>query len=244
MTSLEKKDLSREVRTFATNLTTVLAGALPSIGDEPLRILLDDAGRHITVRQRDPQGIALYVNESRVLNLKISFRCTWNSAMEFLSVDECSYVVLPVKLTEPLFRYHYRRKPVGALPSAHLHVHGHRDETLALMLGGREAGRVRDRLRSIGSGKFPRLSALHFPLGGRRFRPGLEDVIDMLRAEFEIDVMDSADDALRTGRLAYRQMQLASAIGDDPLTAAAELERLGYQVRPPDAGQMIEEPRF
>lgn len=227
------RDLATEVRTFATNISAVLLGTLPHIDPEPLRILLDSQDRHITLRQLDPQGLPLFVGDDCVLRLKIAYRCAWNKHREFLAVDECNYTVLPSSLTEPIFRYHYRRNSGGGLPTAHLHVHGHRDEALALMLGGRDRGRVKERLRGLQSGKFPRLSRLHFPLGGPRFRPGLEDVLEMLRVEFEIEALDTASTALSEGRAVYRQMQLATAIGDDPLTAAAELERLGFTIALP-----------
>lgn len=230
--SHEAKDLTPQVRTFATNLSAVLTGVLPGIEGPPLRVLTDRQERHISVRQGLDVGLPLTIDGQTMMRLKISYRCTWNTEREFLSVDECQYQVLPESLTEPLLRYHYRRKPSGGLPSAHLHVHGHRDEVLALMVGGKEDRRVKKRLQEIRHGRFPRLSSLHFPLGGPRFRPGIEDVLDMLRVEFEIDVLPGANEALRRGRTVYRQMQLAAAIGDDPLTAAAELARLGYSVSP------------
>lgn len=239
------RTLDEEVRTFATNLSSVLVGALPEIGLEPLRVLLDNRGRHITIRQADQEGIGLFISGRRHLGLKLSYRCVWNSDKEFLAVDDCTYALLPAGLTEPLFRYHFRRAPDGGLPSAHLHVHAHRDEALALMLGGKDAGRVRDRLRKIDAGKFPQLASLHFPLGGPRFRPGIEDVVDMIRVEFGIDVAQGIDDALWQGRTAYRQMQLAAAVSDDPLVAAAELERLGYEIRDvSDTPREVRPPRF
>ncbi|KRE30019.1 hypothetical protein ASG80_19040 [Agromyces sp. Soil535] len=55
----------------------------------------------------------------------------------------------------------------------------------------------------------------------------------MARVEYQIETLPTADDALANGRLTYRQMQLMAAVSDDPLTAAAELERLGFEVVPP-----------
>ena len=186
------------------------------------------------MRQIPEEGFPLLIDDRPLLNLKVSYRCVWNADRSFLSVDECDYAVLPAGQTEPLFRYHFVRKQTGGLPGAHLHVHGHRDEVVASLLGGRDRGRVRSRLQNLVNGRYPRLADLHFPLGGPRFRPSMEDVIDMARVEFGIEVLDTADGVLANGRRAYRQMQLMTAVGDDPLTAAAELGRLGYVITGPD----------
>jgi len=79
----------------------------------------------------------------------------------------------------------------------------------------------------------PRLADLHFPIGGHRFRPCLEDILQMIWFEFGIDVRDTALGALGEGRVRFRERQLAAAVGDDPDIAALELRRLGYSVESP-----------
>jgi hypothetical protein len=84
----------------------------------------------------------------------------------------------------------------------------------------------------VAKGDVPRFGDVHFPVGGHRFRPCLEDVLEMMMIEFGIDTLHGAGNALHAGRGRWRVRQLAAAVSDDPLTAAAELERLGFEVIP------------
>lgn len=233
-TSANPPDLADEVRRFVRHLTEVVHGALPGLEDKAFVTRVDSGERHITIRQLPPEGFPVTVERRPLLDLKVSHRCVWNAARTFLSIDECDYRVLPTGVSEPLFRYHYVRDQDGGLPSAHLHVHAHRDEIMGMLLGGADQGRVRERLRRVDQGRFPRLASVHFPLGGPRFRPSLEDVIQMLVVELQIDAQPGWRHALETGRATYRQKQLMAAVADDPRSAAVELaERHGYVVTPP-----------
>ena len=78
----------------------------------------------------------------------------------------------------------------------------------------------------------PRPAELHFPLGGPRFRPCLEDVMEMLIDEFGVDHQQDAKAALLAGR---KGTQLAAAVRDSPETVARVLvDELGYEVTPPE----------
>ncbi|MFC0247381.1 hypothetical protein ACFFIO_02585 [Citricoccus parietis] len=74
------------------------------------------------------------------------------------------------------------------------------------------------------------MQELHFPMGGHRFRPALEDVLEMLIDEFGIDNDQNAREALKRGRLVWRQTQTKSAVRDDPESAVEVLRGLGYDV--------------
>ena len=73
-------------------------------------------------------------------------------------------------------------------------------------------------------------SALHIPTGGSRFRPTLEDVLEMLIRDFKIDVLQTWKLGLSEGRKEFRNSQLAAAIRDNPDEAVRALEALGYAV--------------
>jgi len=139
---------------------------------------------------------------------------------------------MPFGKSEPIWRYDYF-PDADWKPVSYLHVHGHRDEAVHLMVSG-DAQRNRRRLArdNFRSG----LSDLHFPLGGDRFRPCLEDVLEMLIQEFGIDCQDTALDAIRASREAWRTKQIAAAVRDHPESAAASLRELGYSVARPQAG--------
>jgi hypothetical protein len=68
----------------------------------------------------------------------------------------------------PLVRFDYERGKIGGYPEAHIQISG--------QSAGLDA--VLDR-----RGRQRPLAKLHFPVGGRRFRPSLDDVIEFLILE-------------------------------------------------------------
>ena len=71
--------------------------------------------------------------------------------------------------------------------------------------------------------KVKHLAELHVPLGGPRFRPCLEDVVELLIVEFGVDSGDDWRIAIQEGRRAWREKQFRTAVWDDPETARAAL---------------------
>lgn len=68
---------------------------------------------------------------------------------------------------------------------------------------------------------------LNFPLGGARFRPCLEDLLEFVIREFGIDTVPGWEDVISVGRISWRHIQLAAAVRDDPDTARIALSELG-----------------
>src|SRR5699024_11564477 len=64
---------------------------------------------------------------------------------------------------------------------------------------------------------------LHFPLGGDRFRPALEDVLQFLITQLGVRAEEHWRDAVRESRRTWRGRQLASAVRDNPAGAASAL---------------------
>lgn len=135
---------------------------------------------------------------------------------------------------QPLFRYEYLRSPHN-VPAAHLQIHAHRDAlTYVLTYVMTKTERTSKRPGRTGKREsIPTLEDLHFPLGGHRFRPALEDVLEMLIDEFDIDHDPNARKALADGRMEWRLTQTKAAVRDAPGAAVAALESLGYTVTPP-----------
>lgn len=70
----------------------------------------------------------------------------------------------------------------------------------------------------------PRLAALHFPLGGHRFRPCLEEILYNIIEEYGIDTVDSHwRNPLHEGIRGWRLKQLRTAIHDEPDVAREAL---------------------
>lgn len=138
----------------------------------------------------------------------------------------------------PLFRYEFTERPGRDNPVAHLHVHAHRDEILYALLRGanRRARRRADATKPGDTRTPPRLSNIHFPLGGARMRPCLEDVLEMLWHEFGVDVRDTARAAIADGRARWRRHQTAAAVRDAPAEAVRVLRSMGFRVDDPPGG--------
>ena len=105
-------------------------------------------------------------------------------------------------------------------PAAHVQIHGVSEElTYALTVAGQP-------LR--------RLDKFHIPVGGRRFRPSLEDFIEFLHMERLIPTLHPGwHGVISTNRDAYLRRQLLAAVNNDPEVVADELREMGYAVSPP-----------
>lgn len=95
------------------------------------------------------------------------------------------------------------------------------------------SGSRRARRRSVADA-VPHLSALHFPLGGARFRPAIEDVLQMVIEEFGVDHAAGWRGVLERAREDWRVLQLKSAVRDDLESAAEVLRDHGYSVQRSD----------
>ena len=148
----------------------------------------------------------------------------------FLRVQTSQFKVFTETGTLPVLRYEYEQaKESGPFPAAHIQFHGsHPDLEQSMAESGRST------TRSSSGGRGPNVTDLHLPVGGTRFRPCLEDVLEVLIKEFGIDPLPDRATALLAlagGRQEWREKQLRAAMRDDPQTAADQLRLLGYIVR-------------
>jgi hypothetical protein len=177
--------------------------------------------------------LPLKINGTHRLNLLIKLHLCWDSGQDFLAVDKSFFHVRAEGRDDtPLFRVEYVRQATRDVPCSHLQIHAHRDElTYLLMLSerARPAARVR-------RDKIPRVAEFHFPHGGHRFRPCLEDVLQALITEFGVDAQPNWRVAVEEGREDWRIKQLRAAVRDAPEDAAAVLEAMGYTVTRPATG--------
>lgn len=117
-----------------------------------------------------------------------------------------------------VYHYDFDRDPDNAYPDAHFQVAGssqHLDDLCA-------QARITKTL-----GEF------HFPVGGRRYRPAIEDVVEFLVVEDLAPGKEGWQDAIRELRESWYRIQLRSVVRRDPKTAAEELRRQRYTVHPP-----------
>lgn len=212
-------------------LRRVLAGDVP-----PLDVRWDERGQPSVVVAQEPEsGIPLTVDGTTILRLRMSFHCTLDRTGRFLAVRSSRVDATAEGTEEPLFRYDFDAATDERIPAAHLNVHGHRDELVFAMMAAGARLRGRARASDVRRGRVPRVATLHFPLGGHRFRPAFEDVLEMLVREFGLDTRDGWREALDEGRRRWREVQLRAAVRDDPGSAAAVLGDLGWSVAAPAA---------
>lgn len=167
---------------------------------------------------------------------------------EFLTVQESS---IDVGLgasdrDEPIFRYEYQRYSNSDTPTAHLHVHGHRDEFVHGMLLG-ATGRSKQRSQVLATKRLnatrPTMSQIHFPLGGPRLRPGIEDVLHLLISEFGVATKPNWRNYLESQRRQWRELQLRTFVRRNPHLAAEVLNGMdGYEVVIQNATESVQDP--
>lgn len=195
------------------------------------------------IRPESAASIELTIASHLALELKPSFYCIWDHRETYLAVEKAKTEVRPAGREPPLFRYEYVRNMQSVLPCAHLQVHAHRDEFVYQLMRGGKGRRPKRRSQVLDQpnpGSYPVLANVHFPLGGHRFRPCLEDVLQLLIEEFGVDSQQGAQSAIEKGRIDWRRRQLAAATRDAPDTAARVLDELGYTIKPPVGGHPAE----
>ncbi|GAA3759896.1 hypothetical protein GCM10022225_51740 [Plantactinospora mayteni] len=137
----------------------------------------------------------------------------------YLTVKKSNFLVSAGKPALELFHYDYERDKIG-YPDAHLQIFASGEAWDELLLASGKSG---------GS-----VSKLHLPVGGRRYRVALEDIIEALIAEDILEPQAGWKPVLERSRDDFRRRQLAAAVRRDPSTAVAELQARGYTVAAPD----------
>lgn len=152
------------------------------------------------------QRFRLRIGRGRIHGwLEISYRLSLDTEGQYLMVQS-SYVGVFANDDDRSMLCHvdYERDKTHGYPEAHLQVEG---ESAALAAWRLTNGQHRD------------LADLHFPVGGRRYRPALEDVIEFLIAEKLAEPRPGWRRALSSSREDFRRRQLRAAIRRDMDTA-------------------------
>jgi hypothetical protein len=126
-----------------------------------------------------------------------------------------------------VFHYDYNRDSPTAYPEAHVQVPGQ-----SWMLGelGERLGRTWE------------LGQLHFPVGSRRFRPCLEDVVEFLIVEGFAEPRDGWKEVIEEHRQEFHRRQLGAAVRRDPETAERALAEARAEER--ERGKQAKRSRF
>lgn len=111
----------------------------------------------------------------------------------------------------------YVREPTNEYPGSHLHVSGARDDLDRIYRGDQRKSR--------------KLRDLHLPVGGKRYRPTLEDMIEFVVTEEMATPHDGWRGVVLDHRRRWELIQLKAAVRRDPAIAADALLAEGWSVR-------------
>ncbi|MEU8042756.1 hypothetical protein AB0B71_01245 [Micromonospora echinofusca] len=126
-------------------------------------------------------------------------------------------IYLGAEAEQPILHYDFEREK-EKYTEAHVQVYGRHEP-------------LEEYLTEVGAKD--RLEKLHLPVGGRRFRPSLEDIIEFLVAEKLVSPKAGWAELLDEQRQEYRRKQIAAVVRRNPGSAIRELDRLGYTILPP-----------
>ncbi len=217
---------------FAQRIENLLQGVLGANDDlytaAPEGRRVRGGGTSYVIRQLCEKGIPINSAGECILKLSYTFHCSCRQPDAWLQVDKSSIMLTGEPEHIPLLRYDYVRSPSSDIPAAHLNVYGSNDMASRLMLTCYGGKRTRNRRKEyVEKGAFPTFSSLHFPVGGDRLRPGLEDILQMAIYEFHIDVEPDWEITLNDSRAEYRSRQIKALVREFPDLAYEALIEIG-----------------
>ncbi|MER3386336.1 MAG: hypothetical protein RIA38_04565 [Microcella pacifica] len=219
--------LESKVVAFARELSETFTGTLPGTPGFDAEATVH--GDRYFVRPTTEDGstalIPLHVDGSLLATMSAQIYLEADSSGAYLKNVRSEFAAYSVLDRQPLFRLDYRTD-MHSVPSAHWQFHAERG-SLTHLLTLAQAHRPK-------SVRDPHLlSGLHFPVGGERFRPCLEDLIHFFIQECGVDSVPGWRKVVDSGRERWRRRQLRSAVRDLQAEAADVLTQEGWQVIPP-----------
>lgn len=219
-------DLAGRSLEFAGEVAQLLAAAF---GHDVPMVSVRYGGRY-AVRpdgaNAEAQKIPLTVAGTHLADLSIAMYLTLDHAGEFLKTTRSDFKVYSTLDRTPLIRLEYR-SDMRTDPVCHWQFHAERGAfshllSIANATDGKRARKPHD------------LSSVHLPVGGERFRPCLEDLLEVLIRDCGIDAVDGWEAALERGRERWRMRQFRTAVRDLQCEAADVLVKHGWTVGAPD----------
>ena len=171
------------------------------------------------VSSGNPRGEAVPLTCTRspaTLSLRVLHSLGLDDDSRFLTTIRSSYTLITAGDGMRIATYDYVRTPPNRYPEAHLHVDG-------------EAQGLQHMLDICGRSK-SRAVDLHLPVGGRRFRPSLEDLIEFCILEDLATPRRDWQDELNASRDRFHIQQLRAAVRRNPDEAADVLRNDGWSI--------------
>lgn len=220
-------DLHSRAAAFAQEMQDTISGVLPG-GFQFISVA--HGGRYVVRPDGDEaarQRVPLFVDGEQLATLGVQVYLGLDSSGRYLKAWRSKVAVHSTLDRTSLVRQEFDAETSESVPLSHWHVHADRG-SLSHLLGRAHAVRA-------GVVRKPHdMSSLHFPVGGERFRPCIEDVLEFLVREFGIDHEPGWETAVRAGRERWRRMQFRSTVRDLQDEAADVLRSYGWSVKAPD----------
>ena len=216
-------DLKAQAREFAGELSDLLNHTVAD--GIRLRSYMDRQGGAVIgyqASEKNPLGDSVPLTTSQAparLYLSILQTLELDDSGTFLTTSKSSYTLEANSDKIPILTYDFVREPPNDFPEAHVHIHGESDVLRGMLqASGREKNKPAD---------------FHLPVGGRRFRPCLEDIIEFCILERLVTPRKGWKNALVTSRDKYHDQQFKAAVRRNLAAAAEVLKRHNWQVTEP-----------
>lgn len=197
-------DLAARSAAFAHDVQNLLDAVLP--GERQI-VSVEHDHRFIVRPDGDfatNQVIPLFVGDTEYAHLTIRLFQELDRLGKHLKTSRSDIAVYSSLDRNPLLRLEYRAD-LHTDPVCHWQVHAERGAFATLLARAHRLGRVSQ----------PHLlSKVHLPVGGERFRPGLEDVLELLVRDCGVDSKTGWQAAVTESRETWRRRQLRAAVRD------------------------------
>ena len=162
----------------------------------------------------------------RLAELSVVYKLCIDSFSRYLAVEHSSFALKAKLDRAPIIRWEYDRD-ARSKPSSHVQITAHR-------------GALSHILSRLNHDTPHSIESLHLPMGGDRFRPCVEDVVEFLIRDCGFRGGEGWKQVVRDGRAKWRRIQTRAAVRDAPGVAVAQLEAMGYSVTLPEDGEPLE----
>ena len=207
--------LDDQARVFAEDISHLLNGTVTN-GIRVSAVVATGrstvvVGLGVTRRKFDPQPIPLTLTAKAPRAwLRVGYVLQMDPEGIHLAVAKSDYsLYLDEPCDQMLFHYDYDRAPANDYPQAHFQING--------MCPGFET------LCQRAERPVKELKDFHFPVGGRRYRPTLEEVIEFLVIERLADARPGWKGVVAGHRDLWEERQLRAAVRRHPDVARDQL---------------------
>jgi hypothetical protein len=213
-------DLLAAARDFANTLSDLLNATVCN-GVRINAILLPSGGAVVGYRltKTNLSARKAFRLQRSCIFLGLSYSLRPDDEHRYLAVDQSFMgLFLDEPMEETLLHFDYERDKGDGYPEAHLQVAA---ESPAWRTVLEACDSAADRKRS--------LEHLHLPVGGRRFRPTLEDLIEFLITERLVKGNEGWQKPLAASRNQFQVNQMRALIRRFPTEAAAAVQEFGAE---------------